>query len=136
MQLFRENFERDLALQYTSKGIHKDDMELMVNSFPIKKEGSQGQQKTFLIALKLAQFDFLQKISRLKPILLLDDLFDKLDMERVELFIRLVAKDGFGQIFITDTNKNRLDEILEKINSGYSLFAVDNGEVKIQRSLK
>lgn len=134
-ELLRENFDRDMAIQYTSKGIHKDDMELMVNGFPIKKEGSQGQQKTYLIALKLAQFDFLEKVSGIKPLLLLDDVFDKLDMDRVELFIRLVAKDGFGQIFITDTNKNRLDEILEKINSGYSLFNVENGEVMLQRSL-
>ena len=134
-ELLKQNLERDLAIQFTSKGIHRDDLELTVNGFPIKKEGSQGHQKTYLIALKLAQFDFLKKVSGYNPILLLDDVFDKLDMERVEQFIQLVAHDGFGQIFITDTNKNRLDEILEKLNSGYTLFSVENGEVQQIRSV-
>lgn len=134
-ELLKQNIERDLAVQFTSKGVHRDDLELSVNGFPIRKEGSQGQQKTYLIALKLAQFDFLKTVSGQSPILLLDDVFDKLDMERVEQFIQLVAHDGFGQIFITDTNKNRLDEILEKLNSGYSLFLVENGDVQPLRSV-
>jgi len=134
-ELLKENLERDLAIQFTSKGIHRDDLELTVNGYPIKKEGSQGQQKTYLIALKLAQFSFLKRVSGYNPILLLDDVFDKLDMERVEQFIQLVAHDDFGQIFITDTNKNRLDEILEKLNSGYSLFQVENGDVQLLRSM-
>lgn len=133
-QLLKESFERDRMLQYTSKGIHKDDLLLSINGHPIKKEGSQGQQKTYLIALKLAQFNFIQQISGIKPILLLDDIFDKLDMSRVEQFIRLVSDHEFGQIFITDTNKARLDDILERIDTGFSLFNVSNGGVSLVSS--
>jgi DNA replication and repair protein RecF len=135
LTLLRESFERDKALQFTSKGIHKDDFILNLNGHQIKREGSQGQQKTYLIALKLAQFNFMRQVSGQKPILLLDDIFDKLDKKRVEQFIRLVAQDEFGQIFITDTNKARLDDILEKIGSGHSLFNVADGEVIKQRTL-
>jgi DNA replication and repair protein RecF len=130
-QLMKESIEKDRILQYTTKGIHKDDLLLTLNGRPIKKEGSQGQQKTLLIALKLAQFNFIHQLSGIKPILLLDDIFDKLDINRVEQFIHLVADHSFGQIFITDTNKARLDEILSKINSGFSLFNVEKGEVKL-----
>lgn len=126
-----ESLEKDRILQYTSRGIHKDDLMLTLNGHPIKKEGSQGQQKTYLIALKLAQFNFIEQLSGIKPILLLDDIFDKLDMNRVEQFIRLVSDHYFGQIFITDTNKSRLDEILHKIDSGYSLFNVSDTEVTL-----
>jgi DNA replication and repair protein RecF len=132
--LLNESIEKDRILQYTSKGIHKDDLILTLNGHPIKKEGSQGQQKTFLIALKLAQFNFIQQISGIKPILLLDDIFDKLDMTRVEQFIRLVTDNEFGQIFITDTNKSRLDSILEKADIGFYLFDVNNGEVNLVSS--
>lgn len=128
--LLNSSISRDRALQYSSVGIHKDDLILTIDGFPIKKEGSQGQQKTFLIALKLAQFEFMSGVSGLKPILLLDDIFDKLDIKRVEQFIHLVADNGFGQIFITDTNKNRLDEILTQIHSGYKLFNVEGGSVE------
>lgn len=126
--LLKESFERDRTLQFTSKGVHKDDLLLTLNGHTIKKEGSQGQQKTYLIALKLAQFNFIQQLSGIKPILLLDDIFDKLDMNRVEQFIRLVADNEFGQIFITDTNKARLDDILERIGTGFSLFNVSGGQ--------
>lgn len=128
--LLKESMPKDRMLQYTSKGIHRDDLILTLNNHPIKKEGSQGQQKTYLVALKLAQFSFVQKLSGLKPILLLDDIFDKLDMNRVEQFIRLVANDEFGQIFITDTNKARLDVILEKINTDYKLFTIKQGQIE------
>jgi len=127
--LLGNSFSKDRALQYTSVGIHKDDLTLMLNDHPIKKEGSQGQQKTYLIALKLAQFEFMRDISSVRPILLLDDIFDKLDINRVENFIKLVSDDGFGQIFITDTNKGRLNEILDQLHSGYKLFGVDAGTV-------
>jgi DNA replication and repair protein RecF len=132
--ILHENIEKDRILQYTSKGIHKDDLILTLNGHPIKKEGSQGQQKTYLIALKLAQFNFIQQISGIKPILLLDDIFDKLDMIRVEQFIRLVTDNEFGQIFITDTNKSRLDSILENAGIGFFLFNVNNGEVNLVSS--
>ncbi len=130
--LLKANIEKDRALQYTSVGIHRDDIVLNIDGYPIRREGSQGQQKTYLIALKLAQFDFLSKVSEIKPLLLLDDIFDKLDIKRVEQLVWLVALDGFGQIFITDTNKNRIDEILTRINSGYCLFKVDAGDVSLQ----
>lgn len=129
-ELLLNSFSKDRMLQFTSVGIHKDDLTLMLNDHPIKKEGSQGQQKTYLIALKLAQFEFMQNISKIKPILLLDDIFDKLDVSRVENFIKLVSDDSFGQIFITDTNKGRLNEILDKLHSGYKLFKVDSGLVE------
>ena len=129
LPLLKESLDKDRILQYTSKGIHKDDLILTLNSHPIKKEGSQGQQKTYLIALKLAQFNFIHKLSGIKPILLLDDIFDKLDMSRVEQFIKLVSNDEFGQIFITDTNKARLDSILDRANTGYKLFTVGKGNV-------
>ena len=128
--LLGNSFSKDCLLQFTSIGIHKDDLTLILNDHPIKKEGSQGQQKTYLIALKLAQFEFMQNISKVKPILLLDDIFDKLDVSRVENFIKLVSDDSFGQIFITDTNKERLNEILDKLHSGYKLFKVDSGLVE------
>ncbi|MDY0199518.1 MAG: DNA replication and repair protein RecF [Bacteroidales bacterium] len=126
-----ESIEKDRILQYTSRGIHKDDLVLSLNNHPIKKEGSQGQQKTYLIALKLAQFNFIEQLSGVKPILLLDDIFDKLDMTRVEQFIKLVSDRTFGQIFITDTNQLRLNDILEKIDSGYHLFHVENNGVEL-----
>ena len=97
----------------------------------MKREGSQGQSKTYVIALKLAQFDFLKRTaSRTTPLLLLDDIFDKLDADRVEQIIRLVSDDSFGQIFITDTNRENLDRILQKGSFDYRLFHVENGEIK------
>lgn len=126
-EMFTESFEKDRTLQFTTKGIHKDDILFQFNGQPLKREGSQGQQKTYLIALKLAQFIFMSSILPVKPILLLDDIFDKLDTTRVQQFIELVAHNGFGQIFITDANKNRLDSILEQIETGFSLFNVDKG---------
>ena len=97
----------------------------------MKREGSQGQNKTYVIALKLAQFDFLKRTaSRTTPLLLLDDIFDKLDATRVEQIVRLVSGDSFGQIFITDTNRDHLDQILSQSHLDYKIFHVDNGEVE------
>ncbi len=132
--LLKNSISKDRAVQFTSMGIHKDDLVLMLGDHPIKKEGSQGQQKTYLIALKLAQFEFIKNISGIRPILLLDDIFDKLDIKRVVNFIKLVSDDGFGQIFITDTNKGRLDEILERLHSGYTVFKVDSGLAEVVAS--
>ena len=123
---------RDLLLGYSSVGIHKDDIELMLDEQLIRRTGSQGQNKTCLIALKLAQFAYIASHSVTKPILLLDDIFDKLDAGRVEKIIDLVSSDRFGQIFITDTNRNYLDRILENVNQDYSLFKVEHGEVQLQ----
>lgn len=107
---------------------------MTLSGYPIKREGSQGQNKTYLIALKLAQFDFLKRTgSHTTPILLLDDIFDKLDADRVEQIVKLVSGDQFGQIFITDTNRDHLDQILEKAGKDYKLFYVEKGAVKYEK---
>lgn len=113
---------------FSLKGIHRDDLIMKICSYPIKKEASQGQNKTYLIALKLSQFDFLKRTgSQTTPLLLLDDIFDKLDTSRVERIVELVAGDKFGQIFITDTNRDHLDKILKQLHKNYKIFHVENG---------
>ena len=130
LTLLRESRQRDRIMGYSLKGIHKDDLVMKLGEFPIKREGSQGQNKTFLIALKLSQFEFLKRTgSQTTPIVLLDDIFDKLDASRVEQIVKLVSGDSFGQIFITDTNRDHLDQILRKIEGDYRLFEVANGIV-------
>lgn len=127
--VLRESRERDRIMGFSLKGIHKDDLEMLLGDFPIKREGSQGQNKTYLVALKLAQFDFLHRAGNTVPLLLLDDIFDKLDASRVEQIVKLVAGDRFGQIFITDTNREHLDNILHKVGGDYRMFRVDQGMV-------
>lgn len=122
-----ETRHRDIALGYTSRGIHKDDIDFMLDEYPIKRVGSQGQRKSFVIALKLAQFQYLTEHNGIKPILLLDDIFDKLDAKRGANLIQLMAVGHFDQIFITDTNKERLQGILDKVDKEYKIFEVDNG---------
>lgn len=124
------NRERDRILGYTSNGVHKDELEMTLNEQLIRRVGSQGQNKTYLIALKLAQFAFLNRKGQTTPILLLDDIFDKLDAARVAEIIKLVSGDSFGQIFITDTNRKYLDEILQAMNHDYALFRIEQGEVQ------
>lgn len=122
---------KDRAVGYSLHGIHRDDLEMMLGDYPMKREGSQGQNKTFVLALKLAQFVFLKRINgHVTPLLLLDDIFDKLDSRRVEQIVKLVAGDEFGQIFITDTNRDHLDQILTHGDFDYSLFHVEKGEIK------
>jgi DNA replication and repair protein RecF len=131
LDVIRQSRAKDRIVGYSLHGIHKDELEMKLGDYPIKREGSQGQNKTYLIALKLAQFDFLRRTgSRTTPILLLDDIFDKLDASRVEQIVKLVAGDSFGQIFITDTNRDHLDSILRTIDQPYTLFVVEDGEVK------
>lgn len=120
--LLSESIEKDRILQFTSVGIHKDDLQFEIGGFSVKKFGSQGQQKSFLIALKLAQFDFIKKQSNVKPILLLDDIFDKLDANRVTQIINLVNQDDFGQLFISDTHAERTEEVVKKTNQSYQIF--------------
>ena len=122
--------ERDRILGYTTRGSHKDELEMTLNEQLIRRAGSQGQIKTYLIALKLAQFAFLTRKGQTTPILLLDDIFDILDAARVAEIIKLVSGDSFGQIFITDTNRKNLDEILQAMNHDYALFRVEQGEVQ------
>lgn len=120
--LLTRELERDRLLQYTSVGIHKDDLLFEIDGFSIKKFGSQGQQKSFLIALKLAQFEFIKNQAQKKPILLLDDIFDKLDDNRVTQIIDLVNQDHFGQLFISDTHVERTEEVVKKTNQPYQIF--------------
>ena len=130
LQLLKESRQRDQIMGYSLKGIHKDDLLMQLEDYPIKKEGSQGQNKTYLIALKLAQFDFLRRTgSHTTPLLLLDDIFDKLDASRVEQIVKLVSGDKFGQIFITDTNRDHLDQIMQKIEGEYKVFSVEDGAI-------
>jgi len=120
--LLDKSLEKDRMLQYTSVGIHKDDLNFEIGDYPIKKFGSQGQQKSYLIALKLAQFEFIKQQSKITPILLLDDIFDKLDEHRVSQIIGLVNDEEFGQIFITDTHADRTESILKANNQTYQIF--------------
>lgn len=129
-QLTTQRF-KDRAVGYSLHGTHRDDLEMLLGGFPVRREGSQGQNKTFLIALKLAQFDFLlHTASRTAPLLLLDDIFDKLDARRVEQIVRLVSGNRFGQIFITDTNRDHLDAILSRMDGDNRIFFVEKGEIK------
>jgi DNA replication and repair protein RecF len=129
-ELFKENIVRDQMLQHTSVGIHKDDLSFQLDGYPIKKIGSQGQQKTFLMALKLAQFDFMKEALGYKPMLLLDDVFDKLDDSRVEQLMILVDKHHFGQIFITDTHPERSAHIFNKIEADFKVFHINQGKIE------
>lgn len=128
-EILRAARQKDLANEYTTSGIHRDDLTLRIGGYPLRKYGSQGQQKSFLIALKLAQYAVVAEACGEKPILLLDDLFDKLDAGRVEQLIRLVSDEAFGQIFITDCNPTRLKSILDEAGGEYALFTVANGEI-------
>ena len=137
LQLIKENRQRDRIMGYSLRGLHKDDLVMQLGDYPIKKEGSQGQNKTYLIALKLAQFDFLRRTgSNTTPLLLLDDIFDKLDASRVEQIVKLVSSDRFGQIFITDTNREHLDKILRKTEGEYKVFDVVDGVVTERKDLE
>lgn len=122
LQLLEDNLAKDRALQYTSVGVHKDDLSFEIDGFPIKKFGSQGQQKSFLIALKLAQFDFVKKQSGEKPILLFDDIFDKLDETRVSKIVSMVNQEEFGQLFISDTHPERTETIVKQTHQTYKIF--------------
>ncbi len=125
----RDSLDRDRMIQYTTVGIHKDDILFKLGEYPIRKLGSQGQKKTYLVAMKLAQFDFIKAMAGMTPILLLDDIFDKLDKNRVEQIVKLVAEDHFGQIFITDTNREHLDQIIREVQADARIFRVVDGTV-------
>lgn len=120
--LLISNIEKDKVLQYTSAGTHKDDIEFLIGNYPIKKFGSQGQQKSFLIALKLAQYEVLKAKSGNSPILLLDDIFDKLDSKRVKQIIKMVNDSNFGQLFISDTDAKRTENVVKSAHDNYEIF--------------
>ena len=126
-QLLDENRERDMVIGYTTRGVHRDDIDLQLNGHSMRSTGSQGQCKTYTIALRLAQFEFLRKSGDTTPILLLDDIFDKLDASRVESIVSVVAGSEFGQIFITDTNRTHLNEIVQRMGGDYKLISVADG---------
>ncbi|MFT6717144.1 MAG: DNA replication and repair protein RecF [Saprospiraceae bacterium] len=130
-ELLNKSVQKDIQRQFSNVGIHKDDLSFTLKDNPVKKFASQGQQKTYLIALKLAQLEFLKDIKRQTPILLLDDIFDKLDEKRVGQLLELVNSNEFGQIFITDTDALRTERILKRINSEHAVFKVADGDVKI-----
>ena len=115
-EILLKNLQRDILLQRTSSGIHRDDFDFLINEQELKRIGSQGQQKSFLIALKLAEFESIAEVKRLKPVLLLDDIFDKLDDFRIQRLMALVAQNTSGQLFITDAREGRSREILREAN--------------------
>lgn len=125
--LLEESQEKDTWLQRTTKGVHKDDLKLLINDYPVKKFASQGQLKSYLLALKLAQYELLRQESAVAPLVLLDDIFDKLDKKRVQHLLTLLLEKDFGQIFITDTHENRIAEIVSGLGTDFKQFHVSNG---------
>jgi len=131
-RLLADRREKDRRLTYSSAGVHKDDLDFGLAGKSLKKFGSQGQQKTFLLSLKLAQAEFLKEEKQIPPILLLDDIYDKLDESRVSKLMEIVQKDWFGQVFISDTHLHRLPDIFDKLKTDYRSFEVSQGKVKAQ----
>ncbi|MDC0230335.1 DNA replication/repair protein RecF [Aureispira] len=131
LELLQESREKDAWLRRTTKGIHKDDIKFFIDKYPVKKNASQGQLKSYLLALKLAQYQLLKEETTVNPLLLLDDIFDKLDANRVKYLLELLLTCDFGQIFITDTHDRRIIEILNNFNSGYTQFIVKDGTAKL-----
>ncbi len=129
LQTVKKQYKKDLDLRYSTVGVHKDDFIFKMDGYPIKKYGSQGQQKSFAVALKLAQFEFTRNILKYNPLLLLDDIFDKLDAQRVQKLIALVSGTDFGQIFITDTETQRTRQTFEHININYKIFEISKGKI-------
>ncbi len=128
-ELLEKNVESDRFAGFSTVGPHKDDLLFKIAGMPLKKFGSQGQQKSFVVAIKLAQFDYTRDIKAYKPLLLLDDVFDKLDDSRVQNLLHLVSEEHFGQIFITDTSEDRLRAAVEKTQSPYAMFSIQRGVV-------
>lgn len=124
------SLSRDRAVQYTTVGPHKDDLEFTLDGFSLKKYASQGQQKSYLLALRLAQFEFIKNQKFTKPLLLLDDVYDKLDEDRFTKLLEMVSGDKFGQVFITDTHPDRMNELLNERKIDHKIFLVDNSEVR------
>ena len=132
LEVIQRDRQKDRIMGFSLHGIHRDDLMFSLGGHPIKREGSQGQHKTFVVALKLAQFDFLKRTNGGNtPLLLLDDIFDKLDSNRVEQIVKLVAGEEFGQIFITDTNREHLDQILKATSHDYKIYQVEGGEINV-----
>jgi DNA replication and repair protein RecF len=127
--ILKDGLARDRSALYTTTGIHKDDLVFKIGDMPLKKFASQGQQKSYLVALRLAQFAFISRVMNRKPLLMLDDIYDKLDKHRVTKLLQLVSGDDFGQVFITDTNAERIGDTLKTIDPGSKIFNIENGQV-------
>jgi DNA replication and repair protein RecF len=128
--LLLTSLERDRAMQYTTGGTHRDDLEFKLQGQSLKKFASQGQQKSYLLALKLAQFEIIKGIKNVPPLLLLDDIYDKLDENRFRKLMSLVSSEDFGQVFITDTHPQRIETIFNEFKTSFSIFYVENAEIK------
>ncbi len=135
-QLLAVSVEKDRSARFTTCGIHKDDLELLISGNPLKKFGSQGQQKSYVVAIKLAQFDYTREVKGFKPILLFDDIFDKLDDKRVHQIIRLVSENSFGQVFITDTQRSRIEQVFSLVDIGHRIFGIAENTAKLVQSSK
>lgn len=133
--LMKSEIKRDRILKYTTVGIHKDELLFQIDSYPIKKYGSQGQQKSFVIAIRLAQFEYTKNIKNFKPILLFDDIFDKLDDSRVEQIISLVSDNNFGQVFITDTQPQRIEKIFKTVQIDHKIFNIYKDNIEVSKSI-
>ena len=127
MEQFERARHRDEVIGHTTVGPHRDDIEMLIDGMPMRRVASQGQCKTYVITLRLAQYEFLRGVSGMMPLLLLDDIFDKLDSSRVEKIMEIVTRDDFGQIFVTDTNRQHLDEIMRRTRGVYKMWLVENG---------
>jgi DNA replication and repair protein RecF len=127
-ELLAVSLDRDRAVRYTTAGIHKDDLTFLIQGYPVKKFGSQGQQKSFIIAIRLAQYEYIKNLKGYKPVMLLDDIFDKLDDKRVEQLIKLTSDDNLGQVFITDTQRERIEHMLQEIDINHKIFEIRDGE--------
>jgi DNA replication and repair protein RecF len=134
-QLYLDNLSQDLGAQRTTLGIHRDDFDFMLNGYSLKKIGSQGQQKSFIIALRLAQFVGIYQACQCKPLLLLDDIFDKLDEERIQRLIQLITQHHFGQVWLTDARGMRSMAMLKEIKADKALFKIGKGELVVNERL-
>jgi DNA replication and repair protein RecF len=129
--LMNEAMDKDKTVEYSTVGIHKDDWEFKMQGFPVKKFASQGQQKSYLLAIKLAQFEFVKQHREITPILMLDDIHDKLDEQRVKFLLKLVSNNDFGQVFITDTNKNLMAKLFKEMDVEINILKVKGGKVML-----
>ena len=129
-ELLAISIDKDCLARYTTQGIHKDDLEFVISGYPLKKFGSQGQQKSFVVAIKLAQFDYTRDVKGFKPVLLFDDIFDKLDDKRVHQIIRLVSENSFGQVFVTDTQRSRIEKLFLEVKIDHKIFEISTGKVQ------
>jgi DNA replication and repair protein RecF len=132
--LLLSSLEKDRVMQYTTAGVHRDDLDFELQSQSLKKFASQGQQKSYLLALKLAQFEIIKNIKRYPPLLLLDDIYDKLDENRFRKLIELVSSEAYGQVFITDTHAQRIEQLFQNNPTGFSIFHVNNAEITLNKN--